>query len=106
MQSKMQAKINALDLEYKNKISNYENQLKIKDEELETVKAESISLKSNLEKLEVELSEKISALEKNEVALASLNQGVLASPLEKSNWRDLKGDEFFAYIKAHPELTK
>lgn len=102
----MQAKINALDLDYRNKIEDLNTQLKAVTEELDNAKNESISLKSKLEKVESELSAKTSALENKEVALTSLHQGVLASPLEKSNWRDLKGDEFFAYIKAHPELTR
>lgn len=108
MQSKMQAKINALDLDYKNRISEFENQLMAKSEELEAVKNESINLKSSLEKVEAELSEKVSTLEQKELALAQLSQGVLSQPTEKKphGWGNLSGDDFKAYLKANGNILK
>lgn len=66
MQSKMQAQIN-----------DFTSQLKVRDEELRTVKAELTRLNGELEKSSSELSAMASALDEKNNALASLNAGVL-----------------------------
>lgn len=105
----MQNKINDLNKEFKNK-------LELINKELDDYKNESISLKNQLEEsnnLVKELSDKVSALTDNlaqkETALEKLNSGVLSNPekVEKEiNWKDLKGNEFFDYLRKHPELMK
>lgn len=79
-----QAKIIA---NYENKIMNFVKELKDKDDEISNLKNEIITIKNNL---------------------ASLNGAVnRLSPVEnKVDWKSLKGEEFFKYLKQHPELTK
>lgn len=77
MQSKMQAKIN-----------DFTSQLKVKDEELNTVKAELTSLNQRLEEANGELSNMASALEEKNNALAQLNAGVLRPAEELPTMKD------------------
>lgn len=77
MQSKMQAKIN-----------DFVSQLKVKDEELNTVKAELTSLNQRLEEANGELSKMASALEEKNNALAQLNAGVLRPAEELPTMED------------------
>lgn len=113
MQSTMAKKLDALKKEYDAKINDFENQLKVKDEELAKVNANAISLSKDLESakaINAELSEKTSALEKaleeKNNALATLNASVLQPNMNVTNWRTLKGQAFFDYLKAHPEIKK
>lgn len=94
MQAKMQLQIN-----------DFANQLKVREGELAKAKADAISLKAELEKTTGELSKTASALVEKENALATLNAGV-NSPCETVNWRNLKGKEFWDFLKKHPEITK
>lgn len=94
MQAKMQLQIN-----------DFVNQLKVRDEELAKAKADAISLKDELDKATKELSKTASALVEKENTLAMLNAGV-NSPCETTNWRNLKGKEFWDFLKKHPEITK
>lgn len=94
MQAKMQRQIN-----------NFINQLKARDEELAKAKANAISLKDQLDKSSNELSKMTSALVEKENALATLNACV-NSPCETTDWRNLKGKEFWDFLKKHPEITK
>lgn len=105
MQSTMAKKIDALNKEYNAKIEDFKNQLKAKDEELTKVNNLVTSLNAKLEDVSNELQKTASALEMKTDALAKLNAGV-NSPSESVNWRDLKGQKFFDYIKAHPEVVK
>lgn len=90
MQAKMQLQIN-----------DFVNQLKVRDEELAKAKADAISLKDELEKSSNELSRMTSALVEKENALAMLNAGVNARPVESkpSGWGQLEGEDFFNYLK-------
>lgn len=105
MQSTMAKQIDALKKEYNAKIEDFKNQLKAKDEELTKVNNLVTSLNAKLEDVSNELQQTASALEMKKDALAKLNAGV-NSPSENVNWRDLKGKQFFDYIKAHPEVAK
>ena len=105
MQSTMAKKMDAMKKDYEAKISDFQNQLKMKDEELAKAKAESTSLAERLDKTTKELTDMSSALEEKTNALAQLNANV-NTPSEGINWRTLKGQEFFDYVKAHPELAK
>lgn len=77
MQSKMQAKIN-----------DFVSQLKVKDEELNKVRAELTSLNQRLEEANGELSKMASALEEKNNALAQLNAGVLRPAEELPTMED------------------
>lgn len=76
MQSAMAKQIDALKKDYEAKISDFQNQLKVKDEELAKVKADATSLAERLEKSTKELSDMTSALEEKKNALAQLNANV------------------------------
>lgn len=89
MQSAMQAQINDLKKDYEARITDFENQLKVRDEELATAKAEATRLAADLESektAHAELSEKTSALEsalaEKTETLAKLNAAVL-TPAEE-----------------------
>ena len=104
--------MNDLKKDYEAKIEDFTKQLKVKDEELISVKAQITSLTADLEsakKVNEELLVKASALESTLAdktdALAKLNAEV-NTPNEIFNWRSLKGKEFFDYVKKHPELVK
>lgn len=90
MQAKMQLQIN-----------DFVNQLKVRDEELANVKADAIRLQNELDKSSNELSKMTSALVEKENALAMLNAGVNARPIESkpSGWGKLEGKDFFNYLK-------
>ena len=89
MQSAMQAQINDLKKDYEARITDFENQLKVRDEELATAKAEATRLAKELESEKAnnaELSEKTSTLEQalaeKTETLAKLNAAVL-TPAEE-----------------------
>lgn len=94
MQAKMQLQIN-----------DFVNQLKVREEELAKFKADAIRLQNELETSSNELSKVTSALVDKENALAQLNAGVNGA-VETVNWRNLKGKEFWDFLKKHPELKK
>lgn len=71
-----------------------------------SVKEEIISLNAKLDKSVKELSDMTSALEEKTMALAKLNAGVNAPCDYSVDWRSLKGEKFFDYVKKHPELVK
>lgn len=105
--------MNDLKKTYEAKIEDFTNQLKVKDEELISVKAQITSLTNDLEsakKVNEELLVKASALESTLAdktdALAKLNAEVNTPNETTFNWRSLKGKEFFDYVKKHPELVK
>lgn len=98
MQSTMQNKINALTASYEDKITQFKNEIKAKDEELSKLKDELTSLKTKLEASTEELSKTASALEDKTNKLAALNAGVLAER-EVIDWRNLHGKAFFDYLK-------
>ena len=112
MQSKMDRQIVALRKEYDEKIQDFTNQLNIRNEELTKVQAEVTSLNSELEstkKSNAELSQKISALDaslaEKTQALATRNASVLTpGKATATDWRQLKGKEFFEFLRAHPEI--
>ena len=107
MQSTMAKKMDAMKKEYDAKITEFENQLKMKDEELEQAKAEATSLNQKLEDASKELQATVSALEEKSNALATLNAGVLTPTETKESWRNLKGQKFLDYVNAHrKELSK
>lgn len=105
MQSKMAKQLDAVKKEYDGKIEDFKNQLKAKDEELSKANAALTSLNAKLEDVSNELQKTASALEMKTDALAKLNASV-NTPHESVNWRELKGKQFFDYLKAHPEVTK
>ena len=108
----MAKQIDAVKSEYAAKIEDFKNQLKVKNEELTKVQAEVTSLNSELEstkKSNAELSQKISALDaslaEKSQALAKLNAGVLSpGKATATDWRTLKGKEFFDFLRQHPEI--
>ena len=103
MQSKMQKRMDAMRAEYEGKISDLNKELQAKHEELTTAQAKVISLGAELEKAKSELCETTSALADKTKALATLNANV-NTPASVKNWRTLKGQAFFDYVKKHPEL--
>ena len=105
MQSAMAKKLDALRKEYEDKISDFTSQLKVKDEELATAKADATRLVKDLETVKAtneELSKKTSALEsaltEKSNALAALNASV-NSPDDATDWRQLKGKAFFDWYQ-------
>lgn len=103
MQSTMAKQMDAMKKDYEAKIANFQVQIKAKDEELATVKAEATSLAKKLEDSTNELSKLTSALEEKTNALDALNAGVnTPKETDKTNWKSLKGKEFFDwYRKTH-----
>lgn len=97
MQAKMQLHVNDL-----------QSQLKVRDEELAKFKAEATSLKSELDKSTIELSKVTSALVEKENALAMLSANVnkMPSKIAPKGWNDLKGKEFFDYMKNNNNILK
>ena len=104
MQSKMQKRMDAMRAEYEGKIENLNLELKAKCDELTTAQAKVISLTTELENAKRELCDTTSALADKTKALATLNANV-NTPASVKNWRTLKGQAFFDYVKKHPELT-
>ena len=107
MQSTMAKKIEAMKAEFNAKITEFENQIKDKVEELRVSNETIINLKSSLETTENELGKTLSALKEKENAIETLNSNANTKKDEPIiDWRNLKGKEFFDFVKAHPELTK
>lgn len=101
MQSTMAKQMDAMKKDYEAKISEFQNRVKAKDEELTKVKAEVTSLTERLDKSTKELSDMTSALEEKTNALAALNASV-NTPKETTDWKSLKGKAFFDwYAKTH-----
>ena len=100
MQSTMAKKMDGMKKDYEAKINEFEIQIKAKDEELTKVKAEVTSLGERLEKSAEELSNLTSALEENKNALAILNAGVNTPNDNQTNWKALKGEEFFKWYRS------
>ena len=71
-------RVSGMQASMQKQINEHLNQLKAKDEEIRTVRAELSSLNSKLEEATKELTEKSSALVEKENALAMLNAGVNA----------------------------
>ena len=71
-------RVSGMQASMQKQINEHLNQLKAKDEEIRTVRAELSSLNSKLEEATKELAEKSSALVEKENALAMLNAGVNA----------------------------
>lgn len=108
MQSTMQAKINALVKDYETKIENFKNELKAREEKLNEYENKFINFQTQLEKSDSELKATLSALEEKTNALEMLNSNVNtpSNEAKKTDWRKLKGREFFDYLEKHPEITK
>ena len=101
MQSAMAKQMDAMKKDYEAKIADFEVQMKAKDEELAKAKADATSFKESLDAANGELSKLTSALEEKSNALAALNASV-NTPNEQTNWKALKGQEFFDwYSKNH-----
>ena len=94
MQASLQKQINAQKTEF-------QNEIKVRDEKLAEYKNEVISLNAKLEETAKELQKTASALAEKENALATLNASV-NTPAEQTNWKALKGKAFFDwYAKTH-----
>ena len=107
MQSTMAKKIEAIKAEFTAKIEEFENQIKVKNEELTEKENVVINLTSKLEITENELQKTVSALQEKETAIETLNSTANTRKDEPIiDWRNLKGQAFFDYVKNHPELTK
>jgi len=98
MQSAMAKQMDAMKKDYEAKIEDFKVQMKAKDEELAKAKAEAISLTEKLEKSTKELSDMTSAFKEKKNALDALNAGV-NTPNETTDWKSLKGKEFFDWYK-------
>lgn len=111
MQSTMAKKLDALRADYEAKINDFTNQLKSKEEELTTARAEVTSLKQTLDGKDqeiAELSERTSAvvndLAEKTQALAALN-GRVNTPCqadETKPWKNLKGEALVQWCREHP----
>ncbi len=91
MQASLQKQINAQKTEFSNEI-------KVRDEKLAEYKNEVISLNAKLDEAAKELQSTASALAEKEAALATLNASV-NTPMEQTNWKALKGKDFFDWYK-------
>lgn len=81
-------RVSGMQASMQKQINEHLNQLKAKDEEIRTVRAELSSLNSKLEEATKELAEKSSALVEKENALAMLNAGVNAPCEELPTMKD------------------
>lgn len=81
-------RVSGMQASMQKQINEHLNQLKAKDEEIRTVRAELSSLNSKLEEATKELAEKSSALVEKEKALAMLNAGVNAPAEELPTMND------------------
>ena len=107
IQSAMAKQMNKMKSEYADKISNLENEIKVKDEELMEKENTITNLHSELDNSSKKLDETLSVLKEKENALLTLNSEANQKPVDNEiDWRNLKGQAFFDYIKKHPELTK
>ena len=101
MQSAMAKQMDAMKKDYEAKIADFQVQIKAKDEELISARAEITSLTESLEKSNKELSEMTSAFKEKADALDALN-GSVNTPNETTDWKSLKGKAFFDwYAKNH-----
>lgn len=98
MQSAMAKQMDAMKKDYEAKIADFQVQIKAKDEELAKVHADATSLAEKLEAFNKELSTLTSALEEKKNALDALNASV-NTPNETTDWKSLKGQEFFDWYK-------
>lgn len=94
----MAKQMDAMKKDYEAKIADFEVQMKVKDEELTKAKAEVTSLTDSLNKASEELSKMTSAFEEKKNALDALNASV-NTPKETTDWKSLKGKEFFDWYK-------
>lgn len=100
MQSTMAKQIDAMKKDYEAKIADFQVQMKAKDEELATVKAEATSLAKKLEDSAKELSEVTSALAEKKNALDALNAGVnTPANIDQKPWQKLHGDELLKWCR-------
>lgn len=100
MQSTMAKQMDAMKKDYEAKIADFQVQIKAKDEELATVKAEATSLAKKLEDSTNELSKLTSALEEKKNALDALNAGVnTPANVENKPWQKLHGDELLKWCR-------
>lgn len=104
MQSAMAKQMDAMKKDYEAKIADFEVQIKAKDEELTKTMALVTSLTDDLKNTSDELSKMTSAFKEKADALDALN-GQVNTPKETTDWKSLKGKEFFDYVKSHPELS-
>lgn len=91
MQASLQKQMNTQKTEF-------QNEIKVRDEKLTEYKNEVISLTKKLDDATKELQTTASALVEKENALATLNASV-NTPAEQTNWKALKGKEFFDWYK-------
>ena len=98
MQSAMAKQMDTMKKDYEAKIADFQVQIKAKDEELTKAKAEVTSLNESLEKSAKELAAMTSAFKEKADALDALNASV-NTPNEQTNWKALKGQEFFDWYK-------
>lgn len=98
MQSAMAKQMDTMKKDYEAKIADLQVQMKAKDEELAKVNADATRLAEQLENFNKELSKLASALEEKKNALDALNAGV-NTPKETTDWKSLKGQEFFDWYK-------
>ena len=98
MQSVMAKQMDAMKKDYEAKIADFQVQIKARDEELTKAKAEVTSLSESLKKSAKELAEMTSAFKEKADALDALNASV-NTPNEQTNWKALKGKEFFDWYK-------
>lgn len=91
MQASLQKQMNTQKTEF-------QNEIKVRDEKLTEYKNEVISLTKKLDDATKELQATASALVEKENALATLNASV-NTPAEQTNWKALKGKEFFDWYK-------
>ena len=102
MQSAMAKQMDTMKKDYEAKIAEFQVQVKEKDEELTKARAEVTSLTESLEQSKKELSEMTSAFKEKADALDALNNSVNTPSAEPTDWRKLKGKEFFDwYAKNH-----
>lgn len=104
MQSAMAKQMDAMKKDYEARIADFEVQIKAKDEELTKTMALVTSLTDDLKNTSDELSKMTSAFKEKADALDALNCQV-NTPKETTDWKSLKGKEFFDYVKSHPELS-
>lgn len=104
-------RVSGMQASMQKQINDFVNQLKVKNEELISSKNEITSLKKDIETSNSELSSIKSELEKTASALVdktnkldALNAGVLKTPDKVVDWRNLKGKEFWNFLKQHPEI--
>lgn len=107
IQSALQKQINKLEADYSAKIESLSNEVKEKEEKLVDFEKQLSVSNSALDNSNRKLEETLSVLAEKEKALDTLNSNTNQIPVEeKIDWRNLKGQQFFDFIKEHPELTR